>query len=512
MTTGGGTFQGPTSRIVSTDGNGQASLFWTARTGTIQTATATLPGLAPVTFTGLIGSALAGQARCELTTAGAAYCWGDNRRGQIGDGTLVNRSQATAVSGALTFASLAEGSADHSCGLTAAGQAYCWGANSFGQLGDGSTTDRTAPTPVSGGFTFTQVAVSPYRTCGRTAAGWLICWGWSGADLFGDGVLGVVRSPLQVGAGGVSFASVALGQSNACAVSAGGTIYCWGLGTSGQIGDGQLISRSTPTPLTDGRSYSAVSVGVSHVCGLTVAGAAFCWGNGPLGTGATTSSSTPAPVTGGLTFTSIAASPSGHTCARATTGVAYCWGSTSAGITDVRFGPQLGDGTIIARLVPTAVLSGVSFASVSVRSGFSCGRRSGGQPYCWGANSLGQLGDLTTTVRATPVATRWVEGTAGAPVSLINNGFSTQTLAAGTAVASPPSVLVRDFAGAPVSGVTVTFAVTSGGGVVTAATATTNASGIATVGSWTLGPVAGVNTLTASAPSLPTVVFTATGS
>ena len=448
-----------------------------------------------------------GYTRCELASTQAAYCWGDNTFGQVGDGSTVNRSVPTPVGGGVSFASLANGMADHACGLTAGGSAFCWGSNAYGQLGDGTTTDRRAPVAVTGGQTFTRLVVSLNATCGLTGAGAIICWGASGYGLYGDGVLGTVHlAPTAVSAGGKTFTSVSLGPQHACAVATGGAMYCWGNNVNGQVGDGTFIARSAPTALNDGRSYSSVSAGSSHTCALTTAGAAFCWGsgaNGQLGAGSIASSSKPVAVSGGLTFSAIGAGNSSHTCALTAAGAVYCWGNNANN--------QLGDGTAIQRLVPTQVLSSVAFASISIRNFSGCGRNAAGQPFCWGYNGFGQIGDGTFTQRVAPVAVTWVEGAVSTPVSLVVNGGNNQTATVSTAVAVAPSVLVRDFQGNAVSGVSVTFAVRSGGGSVTSATVLTNAGGVATLGSWTLGAPAGQNVLAATAVGLPTVIFTATG-
>ena len=499
---------GSPTLTVLTDGSGQASATWNASNSPgNQTATATVSGLPPVTFNGRSTSSTTGFGRCELTTASAAYCWGYNAFGQVGDGTTTDRAVPTAVLGGLAFTSLAEGSADHACGLTSGGAAYCWGFNGYGQLGDGSTTNRTAPVAVSGGLTFTQLAVSVNATCGRTSGGALYCWGSSGYGLYGDGVQGTVHlTPTAVAAGGTTFSSVALGQNHACAVATSGTAYCWGLGTFGELGDGSVATRSTPAAVPDGRTYLSLSVGDSHSCGVTNAGLGFCWGYGGAGGIGDGSASTlvpsPSAVAGGLTFTSISASGSSDTCGRTSTGQVYCWGDNSSG--------QVGDGTTTSRRVPTIVQGSIVYASVRIRNTTGCGRTAGGQPYCWGYNGFGQVGDGTTTQRPTPVAVTWVEGSAGSPVSLVVQAGNNQTAAAGTSVGVAPSVVVRDFTGAPVSGVTVTFTVTSGGGSVTGGSATTNTSGIATLGSWIVGSAAGSNSIAASAGSLPTVIFTAT--
>ena len=509
VTGGGGNFSGASQIAVTTDGSGVAAATWTAAsTVGAQAATATVTGFASIPFTGRsVTFSNNGYTRCELSSTQAAYCWGDNTFGQVGDGTTVNRSVPTLVGGALSFASLADGKADHACGLTAGGQAYCWGSNAFGQLGDGTTTDRTGPVAVGGGLTFTKLAVSLNASCGLTAGGVMRCWGSAGYGLYGDGVQGAVRlAPTVVSTGGVTFTSIALGRQHVCAVATGGAIYCWGNNVNGQIGDGTFITRTAPAALNDGRTYSSVAAGTSQTCGLTTGGAAFCWGagaSGQLGTGTTASTSTPLAVAGGLTFSAIAASNSSHSCGLTAAGSMYCWGNNGNN--------QLGDGTPTQRLVPTPVLTSVVFASMSVRNFSSCGRNAAGQPYCWGYNGFGQIGDASFTQRAAPVAVSWIEGVATTAVSLIVNSGNNQTATVGTALAVAPSVIVRDFAGTAVSGVSVTFTVKSGGGSVVTATVLTNASGIATLGSWIVGAGAGQNTLAATAAGLPTVVFTATG-
>ena len=360
---------------------------------------------------------------------------------------------------------------------------------------------------MSGATTFTQLAVSVNATCGRTSGGVLYCWGSSGYGLYGDGVQGTVRLiPSIVSASGQTYTSIALGPNHACAIASNGAAQCWGQGTSGQLGDNTYVTRSAPSTVGDGRTYTSISAGASHSCGVTTSGAAFCWGyggNGEKGDGFNASSSVPVAVGGGLLFTSVSAA-SQYTCGRATTGVAYCWGLNNSG--------QIGDGTQTARSLPTAVLGSMTFAKVTTRGATVCGRITAGQPYCWGYGGYyGSIGDGAFTDRLTPSAVSWIQGTPGLAVSLVLSAGNNQSATRGTNVGTPPSVIVKDFAGAPVAGVTVTFAVSSGGGSLTGATAVTNASGVATLGSWTLGVAAGSNTLTASAPGLPTVIFTASG-
>ncbi len=498
MTAGPNDFSGLTSIIAQTDGAGIASVIWSARTVGSSTATASVAGLAPLTFTGTSVTGILGLARCELNSGGQALCWGDNRRGQVGDGTTTNRTQPTAVSGGANFTSIAKGAADHACGLIAGEQAICWGANSFGQLGDGSTTDRTTPVVAANGFTFTKLAVGPYTTCGLTPVGSIVCWGWSSFGLFGDDDRGTIRPPTFVAPGEFIYSDIALGGFHACALESGGAAQCWGNGIGGELGDGTLAIRSTPARVTGGRTFTSIATGNFYTCALTPTGDAYCWGVSGNG-----NFSTPTQVGAGLNFTSISPANSSYTCGRTADGVVYCWGFGTNG--------QLGNGNTSTQFTPAPVLSGVSFASVSTRGSSACALTSNGQPYCWGVNAQGQLGDGTTTLRNLPVAAKWPEGVTGVPVSLTINAGNNQTATASTAVAVSPSVVVKDYAGTPLIGTPVTFTVTSGGGTVTTATVTTNAFGIATVGSWILGPTPGTNTLTVTAPGLPTVVFTATG-
>ncbi len=513
--------------VTSTNASGIATLGrWTPPLGRgpyAVTATVSGEGIAgnPVTFTAHSGGLVNGHTRCELTSAGAAYCWGDNTNGQIGDGTTADRATPTPVTGGHTFASLAEGRADHACGLTATGRAYCWGANTYGQLGDGSTSDRSAPVLVGGGLTLAELWLSVTATCGLDAAGALYCWGWEGYGLFGDGEQGGIHTlPTAVDAGGVTFTDVAVGAEHACAVAVGGTMYCWGNGLSGRLGldEGIVVpTRTKPTAIQDGRSYSSVTAGRQHTCALTITGSALCWGsgaNGQLGVGALGHCQGPCAVVGGLTFATITAGGS-STCALTTHGQAYCWGYNGFG--------QLGDGTTAQRTSPTAVEGGIVFTTLSVRGGrfvpqsggggpTGCGRTPAGQPFCWGNNDLGQVGDGTfATVRYVPTPVNWVEGLPGEAVSIVVSAGNNQSAPAGTAVAVNPSVVVRNYAGEPIEGVTVVFAIVSGGGSVTGASESTNAMGVATLASWMLGPTQGVNTLSATVGDLAPLVFSARG-
>jgi len=337
---------------------------------------------------------------CGLTTAGRAYCWGTNAEGQLGDGTTTQRTVPTAVAGGLTFTAISAGG-QHSCGLDSAGLAYCWGSNVYGQLGDGSNTDRLTPVAVVGGFSYSMISAGEQYTCGvQTSTGLLYCWGRNTNGQLGDGTSGDRNTlgPVE-GVEGLAFGSVsaAIGQ-HTCAVTTTGAAYCWGRNTNGQLGDGSTTDRLTPVAVSGGLTFSVVSASANeHTCGVTTGGPAYCWGwnnFGALGDGTTTTRLAPVAVSGGLTFAVVSGGANGFTCGLTPAGAGYCWGLNNVG--------QLGDGTTTTRLTPVAVSGGLTFLQLSAGFAHVSAVATGGTGYAWGGNNQGQLGDGTTTNRNVP--------------------------------------------------------------------------------------------------------------
>ncbi|HEU5466986.1 MAG TPA: Ig-like domain-containing protein [Gemmatimonadales bacterium] len=170
---------------------------------------------------------------CGLTVDSAAFCWGTNGAGQLGNGTIGETTVPIAVAGGLKFAQVATGFM-HACGLLATGAVECWGNGEQGQLGGGDTTSHFTPVPVSGGIRFVFLAAGGARTCGLTADGSGYCWG--------DGVLVPTAIP-----GAVKFTSLTVGNAHACGLGTDARAYCWGRNNRGQLGDGTLADRPTPT-------------------------------------------------------------------------------------------------------------------------------------------------------------------------------------------------------------------------------------------------------------------------
>jgi alpha-tubulin suppressor-like RCC1 family protein len=202
-----------------------------------------------------------GQHACAITTpamGSVAYCWGFNARSQLGDGSSATRFVPTLVSGGLTFKdvdapiagqvvlpTIAAGYA-HTCALTSAGVAYCWGSNASGQLGAGAGSNSNVPVAVGGGLVFTAITAGEAHSCGLTAAGALYCWGNNSRGQLGDGTNINRNTPVLV-SGGQVFRSLSAGDLHTCAVNASNISFCWGDNQFGQLGDGTLVSRLVPT-------------------------------------------------------------------------------------------------------------------------------------------------------------------------------------------------------------------------------------------------------------------------
>jgi len=337
---------------------------------------------------------------CGLTPGGAAFCWGNNAEGELGDGTTTQRTVPTSVAGGLTFTAISAGG-QHSCGLDSAGLAYCWGSNVYGQLGDGTTTDRLTPVAVVGGFSYSMIAAGEQYTCGvQASTGLLYCWGRNTNGQLGDGTTADRNTlgPVE-GVEGLAFGSVsaAIGQ-HTCAVTTTGAAYCWGRNTNGQLGDGSTTDRLTPVAVSGGLTFSIVSASANeHTCGVTTGGQAYCWGwnnFGALGDGTTTTRTSPTAVAGGLTFAAVSGGANGFTCGLISGGAAYCWGLNNVG--------QLGDGTTTTRLTPVPVSGGLTFLQLDAGFAHVAAVAADGSGHAWGANGTGQLGNGTTTASSVP--------------------------------------------------------------------------------------------------------------
>ena len=355
---------------------------------------------------------------CGLVAGGAAYCWGYNGSGQLGNATTAGSITANptpeAVTGGLTFASLTAGF-QHTCGLTPAGVAYCWGDNRYGQLGNSANVgvpfvENPAPLLVDGNLTFTVLEAGTDHTCGLTAQGAMYCWGRNSLGQLGTTTSNNTEDPNQtptVVPGNLTFVAIAAGTSHTCGLVSGGTAYCWGQNYKGQLGNStglgeELLAQPTPTPVQGAPVLASLVAGGNHNCGLTSAGAAWCWGDNHFGSLSGTTdeiSATPVLVSGGFAFTALGLG-GGHTCGLTGAGTLYCWGGNLLG----QLGTTTNFGTSNPSYTP-ALVSGVSLATIGISAAHTCGVTAAGEAWCWGFNRYGQLGNTTNNNTDTGVST-----------------------------------------------------------------------------------------------------------
>jgi alpha-tubulin suppressor-like RCC1 family protein len=314
---------------------------------------------------------------CGLTSAGAAYCWGAN--GALGStkrlGPTNVSSTPIAVEGGHKFVALTAGNA-HTCGVTDTGAAYCWGLNYFGQLGNPTNSGVLGvgnPTPlaVSGGQTFVAIAAGADHTCALTPLGAAWCWGDNTYLALGNpsisGTVQINPTPTAV-AGGLTFAALTAGNGTTCGLTDAGAAYCWGTNSSGQLGTAADlgVARASPEAVSGGLQFTEIRAGGVQTCGLTSGGVGYCWGSNLFGELGTTTNAgvmpsnnpTPEAVGGGLTFATLATGVQ-HTCGVTVAGAAYCWGENSEG----QLGNTTNIGTFEANPTPGAVLGGITFAA-----------------------------------------------------------------------------------------------------------------------------------------------------
>ena len=395
-----------------------------------------------------------GANTCVVTAAGgvggAAFCWGGNVTGEVGDGTTQTRFVPTAVSGLGAGVAAVAVGISHVCAVMGGGALSCWGG---GYAGDGTYGPHTTPTQVSGLTGGVLAAGAGNHICAVTSAGAVLCWGDNTWGQLGDGTTTLRAAPVTViGLQGTAV-MVAGGLSHSCALTAAGAVQCWGYNAAGQLGDGSLVARSTPAVVSGLESgVAAIAAGGYFTCALTAGGAVVCWGDnfyGQIGDGTSTGRRTPTAV-GGLSsgVTAIAAG-SRHACAAKTDGSIVCWGDNEYG--------QLGDGTTALRRSPVAVAGLTGATSTAVGSAHSCALLASGAVVCWGANPAGQLGDGTYTDRLTPVQVNgqgsWIVRptvtqvspstgltTGGLPVTLTGTGFASGATVMFGGVAAPAVV------------------------------------------------------------------------
>lgn len=347
---------------------------------------------------------------CALDLGGHAYCWGSDADGQLGHpptamcdtGSRGGCSLAAEpVTTPLTFRQISAG-ARHTCALTAAGAAYCWGSEADGALGivpAMSAPGGTAltPQPVAGSLAFAWISAGYSHTCGVAADGTAYCWGRNDRGQLGTGDTLPQSIPARV-ATAVRFTQISAGQQRTCGVTVANAVLCWGniwLYREGGFEYSRL--RTTPEAVPGATAFDGVSVGTFTTCGVAAQGA-YCWEanpHGEMGNGTTDGSTAPVPVVGGLTFSSVSAGII-QTCGVTVDQQAYCWGNDSfgqLGVSPSTLSSRCAASTLACSVVPIRVIGWRRFVSVQTGLGnHSCGVTTDANIYCWGLGQSGQLG------------------------------------------------------------------------------------------------------------------------
>jgi alpha-tubulin suppressor-like RCC1 family protein len=371
-------------------------------------------------------------------SAGGVHCWGSNTVGQIGNGTsdaTTPVTQPTLVQIVIDPAAIDAG-AQHTCVVRVGGQVLCWGQNTSGQLGEGTMTFLPEPVPVSGLANAATVATGATFSCTTTSDGAVFCWGDDHYGQLGDGRAVVRPQPAPV-AGSVD--GVAAGSAHSCGISRGATaaedtFVCWGSDQAGQLGDNDDADRGLPEPIKVDLLPAAIGAGALHTCASDSSGALWCWGrgsSGQLGPGHAIDTPLPVvvPLPAGAGPATAAAAGGAHTCVLVSPDSAP--GGEILCFGDNSHG-QLGDGTLTSRAAPAPVALGPTAAravAVTAGSDHTCAIDVTGQAWCWGRGDGGQLGDGATTDQPAPVA---VTLPGGLTVASLSAGGA-HTCAVGTA-------------------------------------------------------------------------------
>ena len=337
---------------------------------------------------------------CALLDTAGVKCWGRNDNGQLGTGTTDDATEPMDVSGLASGVAAVSGGYAHTCALLDTGGVKCWGANNKGQIGDGTTIEKTFPVDVSGLTLDATILISGgEHNCVRLDSETVKCWGNNYYGQLGDGTTVSSSTPVDVLGLPTDLFGIAAGVDHTCILLDMGGVQCWGRNDSGQIGDGTTENRTSPTAVSGLSSgVTFIAAGYNHTCALLTTGGVKCWGgneDGQLGNDTRNDALIPVDVEGLASGVSAIAAGASHTCAILTAGGVKCWGNGDDG--------QIGNGAPFDRLTPVYVV-GLSSGLTAITGGgkHTCGLLDTGTIQCWGDNFFGQLGDGTSSDRLSP--------------------------------------------------------------------------------------------------------------
>ena len=337
---------------------------------------------------------------CAVTSKGAARCWGANEYGQLGNNSTTDSATPVGVYGLGSKVKNITSGYLHSCALTTNGRVWCWGNNTYGQLGNNSTTNSARPVAVAGlGRGVRAIDAGWFDTCAITARGAVKCWGNNSYGQLGNNTTTSSLTPVQVHGLTRGAKAVSASYFHTCAITAKGAAKCWGNNSWGELGDNTANESAKPVGVYGlNKRVKQISAGYTSTCAVTTKGAAKCWGSnlyGQLGDNSTTTTGKPVNVYGlGSDIKSVKAGGY-HACALTTAGGVRCWGLNDEG--------QLGDNSTISSLKPVVVATADKMRVITSGFEHTCAMTAQRAITCWGYNQRGQLGDNSTANRSQPV-------------------------------------------------------------------------------------------------------------
>ena len=351
------------------------------------------------------------------------YSWGIGCDGRLGNNAAVSRLSPVSVVGGFTDWCQVSAGDSHSLAVKTNGTAWAWGYNGSGRLGDNTTTNRSSPVSVIGGFTdWCQISGGIANSLAVRQNGTAWGWGCNGNGRLGDNTTTNKSSPVSVVGGFTDWSQVSSGFGGfSLAIRTNGTAWAWGLNSNGQLGTGDTTIRSSPGSVVGGfTDWCQVSAGSIFSLAVRQNGTAWSWGlgtSGELGTNNVAAQcNSPVSVLGGFTDWCQISAGSAHSLAVRQNGTAWAWGLNTNG--------QLGDNTVVSKRSPISVVGGFTdWCQIGAGNKHSLAVRQSGTAWAWGCNATGQLGDNTTVDRSSPVSvvggfTDWSRVSAGSSFSL----------------------------------------------------------------------------------------------
>jgi RHS repeat-associated protein len=332
-----------------------------------------------------------------VSSADTVSAFGTNTYGEIGNSTTTTATTPVTLSAPTGVVEVAAGK-DFSLALTSSGAVYSWGENNDGQLGLGTTTNESSPQEVTSLSHVVSIAAGESYALALTSSGTVYAWGYDNDGQLGNDTTTTEESPVEITSlSGV--AGIAAGESHALAFTTAGGVYSWGLNTYGQLGNDTTTTEKTPVSVSGLSSIVGLAAGADHSVAVTSSGAVYAWGennDGQLGNGTTTNEKTPVAITGVSGVTAIAAEAD-HTVALTAAGTVYAWGLNSS--------HQLGTGTTTEEESPMALsTSALSTVASGSTANSSLALGPSGVVWEWGSNGSYQLGTGATTDLHTPTA------------------------------------------------------------------------------------------------------------